>query len=92
MALALTIVAVHDGMDEGVEDNKDPDGSGLVVDAGPHGDHGARVVVGLEKRGATALEEDDNGVDDLVELGQVEDVSPVAEGVVPEALIGVAVL
>lgn len=86
------VVGVHDGVDEGVEDDKDPDGGGLVVDAGPHGDHGAGVVIGLEERRAAALENDDDGVDDLVKLGEVEDVAPVAEGAVPEGLISVAVL
>lgn len=42
------VVSVHDGVDERVEDDKDPDGGSLVVDTGPHGDHGAGVVVGLE--------------------------------------------
>jgi len=87
-----SVVGVHDGVDEGVEDDKDPDGGGLVVDAGPHGDHGTGVVVGLEEGRAAALEDDDDGVDDLVELGEVENVAPVAEGAVPEGLVSVAVL
>lgn len=86
------VVGVHDGVDERVEDDKDPDGGGLVVDAGPHGDHGTGVVVGLEEGGAAALEDDDDGIDDLVELGEVEDVAPVAERTVPERLVSIAVL
>lgn len=86
------VVGVHDGVDERVEDDKDPDGGGLVVDAGPHGDHGAGVVIGLEKGRAAAFEDDDDGVDDFVELGEVEDVTPVTERAVPEGLVSITVL
>lgn len=84
------IVAVHDCVDERVENDEDPDGGSLVVDTRPHGDHGSGMVVGLEERGAATLEDDDGGVDDLVELGQIEEVAPVSESVVPEALVSVA--
>lgn len=62
------VVTVHDGMDKGVEEDKDPDRSGLVADTGPHGEHRTRVVVGLEEGRAATLEEDDGGINDLVEL------------------------
>lgn len=86
------IVAVHNSVDERVEDDKNPNRRCLVVDAGPHGDHCASVMVGLKQRRATSLQDDDDGVDDLVELGKVEEVTPVTEGVVPQALIRIAVL
>jgi len=86
------VVGVHDRVNERVENNKDPDGGGLVVDAGPHGDHGAGMVVGLEEGRATALDDDNNGVNDLVEFGEVKDVAPVTERAVPERLVSVTVL
>lgn len=42
------VVKVHDCVDEGVENHKDPDGGRGESDAGPHGEHGAGVVVCLE--------------------------------------------
>lgn len=43
------VVAVHDCVDERVEDDEDPDRRGLVVDTRPHGDHGTGMVVGLKE-------------------------------------------
>lgn len=42
------IIGVHDGMNKRVEGGKDPNGCAAVTDVGPHGDHGACMVVGLE--------------------------------------------
>lgn len=67
-------VEVHQGVDEGVEDDEDPDGRGHVSDAGPHAEDGAGVVVALEEGGGSSLEQDNDGVEDLVVLGQVEEV------------------
>ncbi len=50
------------------------------------------MVVGLKQGRAAPLQDDDDGVDDLVKLGEVEEVAPVAEGAVPQALIRIAVL
>jgi len=75
-----------------VKDNKDPDGGGLVVDAGPHGDHGAGMVVGLEERRATAFEDDDDRVNNLIELGEVKEIAPISKRVIPERVIDIAIL
>lgn len=40
-------VEIHDRVDEGVEDHKDPDRRRHVSDAGPHTQDGAGVVVAL---------------------------------------------
>lgn len=76
---AERVVAVHDGVDEGVEHDEDPDRRRHEPDPRPHAQHGARVVVGLQQRRRSALEEDDDGVEDLVELGQIEQIAPVGQ-------------
>lgn len=78
------VVEVHDCVDEGVEDDKDPDGWGGKPDACPHGEHGSRMVVGLEHRRGFALGQNDHGVDHLVELGQIEPVAVVVEARDPQ--------
>ena len=86
------VVSVHDRVNKRVEDDKDPDRGSLIVGTGLHGDHGSSMVVGLKEGRTTALDNDDDGINDLVELGEVEDVSPVTERAVPERLVSVAVL
>lgn len=71
-------------MDERVEEGEDPDGRGHVSDASPHAHHGTSVVVSLESGGPFALCEDDGGVEDFVELGEVEEEAKVGESTVPE--------
>ena len=79
------VVRVHEGVDEGVDEDEDPDGDGHVADARPHAEHGAGVVVRLQGGAELALGEDDEGVEDLVELAQVEDPAVVAQPFVPHA-------
>ena len=76
-------------MHERVEGGEDPDGVSAVVVTQVHGNDGAGVVVGLQERRATALEKDDDGVDNLVVLGEVEVVRVVTEAV-PEGAVSVA--
>lgn len=78
------VVGVHESVDEGVDQDKDPDGNGHVANASPHAKHGTSVVVGLESRAVLALSEDDEGVQDFVELAEVEDPAVVGETFVPE--------
>lgn len=65
-------IQVHQGVDEGVKHNKDPNWRRLVSDPGPHAHHGTGVVVALQKRAWSSFQQDDGGVDDFVELGNVE--------------------
>ena len=67
-------VEVHQGVDEGVKDDKDPDWGGHVSDSRPHGENCARVVVALQQGGRSALEEDDGCIEDLVVFGEIEEV------------------
>lgn len=71
-------------MDGRVDQRKDPDRGRHVADTGPHAHHRAGVVVGLQGGALLALGQDDGGVDDLVELGQVEDPAEVGQALVPE--------
>lgn len=84
------VVEVHDGVDQGVEDDKDPDWRRGKPDSGPHGEHCASVVVGLKKRGLFALGEDDQGVNDLVELGEIEEEAEVGQALFPDSFVDVA--
>lgn len=75
----------HQRVDEGVDENKLPDGSRHVSDASPHAEHGTGVVVGLEGRAELALGEDDEGIENLVKLAQVEDPAVKGQPLVPQA-------
>lgn len=72
-------------MDKGVEEAEDPDGAGHVAHTSPHAHHGSGVVVGLQSRAVLALGQDDEGVENLVELAQVEDPAVEVEALGPQA-------
>jgi hypothetical protein len=57
-----------------------------IPDSSPHADHGTRVVVGLKKRALLSLQQDNGGVDNLVELGEVEPPSVPSERILPKTL------
>jgi hypothetical protein len=42
------VVSIHDGMNKRIENDKDPNRSGLITDTRPHGDHGPSMVIGLQ--------------------------------------------
>ena len=75
----------HHGVDAGIDQDKHPDGRRHEAHTGPHGQHGAGMVVLLEGGAALALGEDDGRVEDLVELGEVEPPAPEGEALVPDA-------
>lgn len=59
---------------------------GNIPDTSPHADHSAGVMVCLQQAALAALEEDDGGVDDLVELAEVEPPAVPGERTLPQAL------
>lgn len=73
----------HQGVDAGVEEAEHPDGGGHEAHTSPHAEHSAGVVVSLERRAALSLGEDDSRINDLVELGQVEEVPIKRQSLVP---------
>lgn len=72
-------------MDKGVEEAEDPDGAGHVPHTSPHAHHGASMVVSLQSRAVLALGQDNEGIQDLVELAQVEDPTVEVEALAPHA-------
>lgn len=72
-------------MDKGVEEAEDPDGAGHVTHTSPHAHHSTGVVVGLQRRAVFALGQDDEGVENLVELAQVEEPTVEVETLGPHA-------
>ena len=50
------------------------------------------MMVSLEQRRPATFQQDDDGVEDLVVLGEVEEVAPIAERVHPKVLVCVAIL
>jgi hypothetical protein len=68
-----------------VDQNEHPDGRGHEAHTSPHGQHSAGMVVFLERSATLALHEDDNGVQDLVELGEVEPPAPESKTFVPDS-------
>lgn len=75
----------HHGMDTRVDKGEHPDGCRHVAHTGPHAHHGAGVVVRLQGRAELALGQDDKGVEDLVELAQVEDPAVKGQALVPQS-------
>lgn len=76
--------AYHHGVDARVQEAEEPDGWSHVAHTSPHAHHGTGVVISLKSRGLLALGENDNGINDLVELGEVEEPSVECETLVPE--------
>lgn len=77
-------------MDERVEEAEDPDGRGHVTNTTPHSQHSSRVVVGLERRAHLALGENDQGVEDFVELAEIENPSVECQTLVPKPAWGLS--
>jgi len=74
----------HHGMDTRVDESKHPDRRRHVADTRPHAQHGACMVVRLERGAALALHDDDERVDHLVELGQIKHPAPPGKTLVPD--------
>lgn len=72
-------------MDSRVEEAEHPDGGGHEAHSSPHAEHGAGVVVSLEGGAALSLGQNDSRIDNLVELGEVEEVSVESESLVPQS-------
>lgn len=75
-------------MDKRVDEDKDPNGSRHVTNASPHAHHGTSMVVGLESGAGLALGQDDKGIEDLVELAEVEDPTVVRQTLGPHTTTG----
>lgn len=75
----------HHSMNARVDEDKHPNGRRHVTHASPHTHHGTGVVVCLERGAQLALGQDDEGVEDFIELAQVEDPSVEGEAFVPDA-------
>ena len=72
-------------MDKAVEKEEDPDGRAHVLDSDKETTASAHMVVRLQGRALLALQEDDGGVDKLVELGDVEPPAVKSKTLVPES-------
>ena len=75
----------HKSVDEAVDEDKHPDRRAHVAHTSPHAQHSACVVVCLQSRAAFALCDNDEGVQDLVELAEVEDPTPECQSLVPQS-------
>lgn len=77
-------------MDEGVQADHDEDGGLSARAHGPHGEHDAGVVVGLQEHDLLALEDEQDRVQELPVLADVEVHRPELE-ILPKAAALVAV-
>ena len=75
----------HESVDEAVDEDKHPDRRAHVTHTSPHAQHSACVVVCLQSRAALTLCDNDKGVQDLVELAEVEDPTPEGQSLVPQS-------
>lgn len=71
-------------MNSRIDQGEDPDRSCDVTDTCPHAHHGTGVMVRLQGRALLTLGQNDDGVKDLVELGQVEDPAEEGQTLIPE--------
>lgn len=71
-------------MNSRVDQTEDPNGRRHIADTGPHAHHGTSVVISLQRGALLTLGKNDGRVDNLVELGQVEDPAKVSQTLVPE--------
>lgn len=75
----------HQGVDTRVEEAEHPDSGRHEAHSSPHAKHSSSVVVSLESRASLSLCQDNSGINDLVELGQVEEVSVKRQSLIPHA-------
>lgn len=75
----------HQGVNTGVGEAEQPDRGRHVAHSSPHAQHCASVVVGLERGAGLSLGQNDNGIDNLVELAEVEEPSVESEALIPES-------
>lgn len=75
----------HQSMNTRVDEGKHPNRSRHVAHTSPHAHHGAGVVVSLQRGAQLALGQDDEGIENLVELAQVEDPAVKGKALVPQA-------
>ena len=79
----IRVEAYHHGVDAGVNLDEHPDRRRHVAHSSPHGQHGAGVVVLLESGATLSLNQNDDGVEDFIELGEVEPPTPERKSLVP---------
>ena len=70
------VVCVHDGVDEGIEEDKDPSKAEFRCRLQPHAEDGSGVVEGLQEGGLLALCQQDEGVEEFVIFANVKDPNP----------------
>ena len=63
-------------MDARVDKREHPDGRTHIAHTSPHTEHSTSMMIRLKSGASLALGQDDHGVDDLVELAQVEEPTP----------------
>lgn len=71
-------------MDTRVDKDEHPDGRRHVAHTSPHTHHSTGMVVRLERGTHFPLGEDDEGVENLVELAEVEDPAVEGQAFVPD--------
>lgn len=75
----------HQSVDARIDDDEHPDRRRHETNTGPSAEHGAGMMEGLEERGIFTLCEYDEGIDNLVELGQVEQPAIKGKPFIPQA-------
>lgn len=72
-------------MNEAVDEDKHPNRRAHIAHTSPHAQHSACVVICLQSRAALALCDNNEGVQNLVELAEVEDPTPEGQSLVPQS-------
>lgn len=67
-----------------IDKNKHPDRRAHEADTGPHTQHGASMMVGLQSGTTLALGDNDHRIHDLIEFAHVKDKAPKGQAFVPQ--------
>lgn len=75
----------HQRVNQRIDENKDPDRRRHISHTSPHAQHGTSMVIGLESRAELSLGKNDEGIQNLVELAEVENPAVESDTFGPEA-------
>ena len=84
MVKKILLVTYHHGVNGRIDEDEHPNRRAHEADTGPHTQHGASMMVGLQGGATLALRDNDHRVHDLIEFTHVKDEAPKGQAFVPQ--------
>lgn len=78
-------VNYHKCVDQRVENTEEPDGRGHETNSSPHANHSTSVMVRLQKAALLSFGNDNGGINNFIELAQVEQPSVECKTLLPHS-------